>query len=109
MCQPLEHRYHAHHRRSDMVIAGPTMTVVETPHAWPAPLLSVALAALQGLPTWPPAALRLVRGTVSATTPVTLLSSPRGLAGRRPWHDSLPLSLMIWGVLSPWPEDANDC
>ena len=38
-----------------------------------------------------------------------LLDQPRrGVAGHRPRHDLLPLSLMIWGVLSPWSAGAND-
>ena len=44
-----------------------------------------------------------------AARPRYLLDQPRrGVAGHRPRHDLLPLSLMIWGVLSPWSAGAND-
>jgi hypothetical protein len=37
-------------------------------------------------------------------SPVTLLVAPQpGCCGRWAWHDLLPLSLMIRGVLSPGP------
>jgi hypothetical protein len=42
--------------------------------------------------------LGLVR---SQAGPVTFLVAPNGVAGHRPRYDFLPLSLMIWGVLSP--------
>lgn len=41
--------------------------------------------------------------------PVTFLINPgTGVAGHRPRHDWLPLSLMIWGVLSPGSAGASD-
>jgi len=41
-------------------------------------------------------------------TPLPYDQPRRGVAGHRPRHDLLPLSLMIWGVLSPWSAGAND-
>ena len=41
--------------------------------------------------------------------PVTFLISPdEGLQATGLGMTCLPLSLMIWGVLSPWSEGAND-
>ena len=57
----------------------------------------------------PPPAEVLTDPVAGIDPPRYLLDQPRrGVAGHRPRHDLLPLSLMIWGVLSPWSAGAND-
>ncbi len=52
---------------------------------------------------------RGVQGTRSSLAPVTFLIKPaEGLQAAGRGMTDCPCRPMIWGVLSPWPEGAND-